>query len=58
MLAFANAKINIGLNITAKRLDGYHEIETVFYPVKIHDVVELSDSDELNCVLTGNSFPG
>jgi 4-diphosphocytidyl-2-C-methyl-D-erythritol kinase len=58
MLAFANAKINIGLNITAKRPDGYHQIETVFYPVKISDVVELTDSTALNCVVTGNSFPG
>jgi 4-diphosphocytidyl-2-C-methyl-D-erythritol kinase len=58
MLAFANAKINLGLNITARRPDGYHEIETVFYPVKLHDVVELTDSKELNCVVTGGSFPG
>jgi 4-diphosphocytidyl-2-C-methyl-D-erythritol kinase len=58
MLAFANAKINIGLNITAKRPDGYHQIETVFYPVKIHDVVELTDAQELSCVVTGNSFAG
>jgi 4-diphosphocytidyl-2-C-methyl-D-erythritol kinase len=58
MLAFANAKINIGLNITAKRPDGYHQIETVFYPLKIHDVVELTDSSDLNCVVTGRPFPG
>ena len=58
MLAFANAKINIGLNITAKRPDGYHEIETVFYPVKVQDVVELTDADELSCVVAGNTFAG
>jgi 4-diphosphocytidyl-2-C-methyl-D-erythritol kinase len=58
MLAFANAKINIGLNITAKRPDGYHQIETVFYPLKIHDVVELTDAAALNCVVTGNSLAG
>lgn len=58
MLAFANSKINIGLNITAKRPDGYHEIETVFYPIKVNDVVELTESKELNCVVTGNTFEG
>ena len=58
MLAFANAKINIGLNVTAKRPDGYHEIETVFYPVKVQDVVELTDAGELSCVVAGNTFAG
>ena len=58
MLAFANAKINIGLNVTAKRPDGYHEIETVFYPVKVQDVVELTDAAELTCVVAGNTFSG
>jgi 4-diphosphocytidyl-2-C-methyl-D-erythritol kinase len=58
MLAFANAKINIGLNITAKRADGYHDIETVFYPVKINDVVEITDSDVLQCVVQGIQFSG
>lgn len=33
MISFVNAKINIGLNVVAKRDDGYHDLETVFYPV-------------------------
>ena len=33
MLTFPNAKINLGLNITEKRPDGYHNLETIFYPV-------------------------
>ena len=33
MIKFVNAKINIGLNIVARRPDGYHDLETVFYPV-------------------------
>lgn len=33
MIRFVNAKINIGLNVVAKRSDGFHELETVFYPV-------------------------
>ena len=41
MVAFPNAKINIGLNITGKRQDGYHDLETVFYPIAVKDVVEI-----------------
>jgi 4-diphosphocytidyl-2-C-methyl-D-erythritol kinase len=36
-----NAKINLGLNITSKREDGYHNIETVFYPVNLHDEIKI-----------------
>lgn len=37
------AKINLGLNVTAKRSDGYHNIETVFYPVKgLYDTLEIT----------------
>lgn len=41
MLTFPNAKINIGLNITSKRNDGYHNLETIFYPIGIQDVLEI-----------------
>lgn len=41
MIAFPNGKINIGLHITGKRADGYHELQTVFYPVAIHDALEV-----------------
>ncbi|RYD71805.1 MAG: 4-(cytidine 5'-diphospho)-2-C-methyl-D-erythritol kinase, partial [Sphingobacteriales bacterium] len=34
MITFPNAKINLGLNILSKREDGYHNLQTVFYPVK------------------------
>lgn len=46
MLTYPNAKINIGLNIIEKRPDGYHNIETIFYPIGLCDVlqVELSES--------------
>lgn len=36
MIAFVNAKINIGLQIVGKRPDGYHDLQTLFYPVGIH----------------------
>lgn len=42
MLSFANAKINLGLHVVSKRSDGYHDLETIFYPVKIYDVVEIN----------------
>ncbi len=41
MICFPNAKINIGLNIVSKRDDGYHNLETIFYPVAIKDVLEF-----------------
>lgn len=41
MLLYPNAKINIGLFVTARRPDGYHNLETVFYPVPLRDVLEI-----------------
>ncbi|MDR0681332.1 MAG: 4-(cytidine 5'-diphospho)-2-C-methyl-D-erythritol kinase [Dysgonamonadaceae bacterium] len=41
MISFPNAKINLGLNIVSRRPDGYHNIETVFYPVHWCDVLEI-----------------
>lgn len=48
MICFPNAKINLGLHITSKRPDGYHNLETVFYPIGWKDVLEviLSSSDQ------------
>lgn len=40
MLTFPNAKINIGLYVTERRPDGYHNLETVFYPIPLQDVLE------------------
>ncbi len=42
------AKINFGLNILRKRSDGYHDIETIFYPIKLFDILTISSSDEFN----------
>ena len=41
MIVFPNCKINLGLHITAKRADGYHDLETVFYPVPLKDALEI-----------------
>jgi 4-diphosphocytidyl-2-C-methyl-D-erythritol kinase len=57
MIDFPNAKINIGLRITAKRYDGYHDIETIFYPVGLCDALEFvisnSPADDDSVVTTG-----
>ena len=42
MVVFPNAKINFGLNIVAKRAEGYHQIESIFYPIGIKDALEIS----------------
>ena len=39
------AKINLGLNVVRKREDGYHDLETVFYPVEIKDALEVYPMD-------------
>jgi len=44
MISFPNAKINIGLNITEKRADGFHNIETVFHPIPIYDILEFVEN--------------
>lgn len=44
MIAFPNSKLNIGLAITGKRADGYHTIESVFYPINICDSLEILPS--------------
>lgn len=41
MITFPNAKINLGLNIVEKRPDGYHNLETVFYPIPLLDALEV-----------------
>lgn len=46
MLTFPNAKINLGLNIICKRPDGYHDLETVFYPVPLQDALEITPRHE------------
>lgn len=41
MLVYPNAKINIGLYVTEKRADGFHNLETVFYPIALTDILEV-----------------
>ncbi|MDA3952094.1 MAG: 4-(cytidine 5'-diphospho)-2-C-methyl-D-erythritol kinase [Bacteroidales bacterium] len=46
MILYPNAKINIGLNITKKRADGFHNIETIFYPIGLSDILEINISND------------
>jgi len=58
VIIFPNAKINIGLNVISRRADGYHNIETVFYPIKINDALELISAGDTNFKCAGLSIPG
>lgn len=51
MIVYPNAKINIGLNVVSKRPDGYHNLETVFYPINLQDAIEINviDNDVPEC---------
>ena len=57
MLEFAHAKINIGLHITRKRSDGYHELETVFYPIRLYDAVEVLPAQKHFFEVVGSTLP-
>ena len=46
MITFPNAKINIGLQVTERRPDGYHNLDTVFYPIPLHDALEVVPAEE------------
>ncbi|OQP42869.1 4-(cytidine 5'-diphospho)-2-C-methyl-D-erythritol kinase [Niastella yeongjuensis] len=41
MIVFPNCKINLGLHVVRKREDGYHELETIFYPLPLKDALEV-----------------
>lgn len=57
MLFFPNAKINIGLNITSKRADGYHNLESIFYPIAWRDILEITPSKQLSFDSSGLPIP-
>ncbi|HUH32942.1 MAG TPA: 4-(cytidine 5'-diphospho)-2-C-methyl-D-erythritol kinase [Daejeonella sp.] len=58
MIIFPNAKINLGLNVISRREDGYHNIETILYPIKIQDAVEIIEADEMLFTSSGIKIPG
>ena len=57
MLCFPNAKINLGLRVISKRTDGYHNIETVFYPVNLCDALEIVPAGEGKTTLIQTGIP-
>ena len=57
MICFPNCKINLGLQVVDKRPDGYHDIETVFYPVPFKDALEIIPSKETSLQITGLALP-
>ena len=58
MIVFPNAKINIGLNVVEKRPDGFHNIESYFYPVPWFDALEIIDAEEFSFTSSGIDIPG
>ena len=63
MICFPNAKINLGLHVISRRPDGYHNLETIFYPLDLRDALEIipgssSGSNEHRFFQTGNAIEG
>jgi 4-diphosphocytidyl-2-C-methyl-D-erythritol kinase len=58
MISFPHCKINLGLNVVSKRLDGFHNIETCFYPVPHTDIVEIIPAAEFSFSQSGITVPG
>ena len=58
MVIFPNCKINLGLQILAKRNDGFHNIETVFYPIQLKDALEIVPFDsEEQVIFSSSGYP-
>lgn len=58
MLAFPPCKINLGLSIIRRRDDGYHDVDTCFYPVPWTDILEVIASDRFDFTYSGLPVPG
>lgn len=60
MISFPHCKINLGLHITKRRSDGFHELETIFYPVKWQDILEITEGGikDFNLNVSGLNISG
>ena len=58
MVFYANCKINLGLKITAKRADGFHNIETIIYPINFSDIIEIVPSNKFSITFSGLKISG
>ena len=54
----ACCKINIGLNIVSKREDGYHNLETIFYPIPLYDELSINEAEKDCVMLEGHKLDG
>ena len=55
MIQYPHCKINLGLSIVAKRADGFHDLETVFYPVALNDILEITPAKNNQATIFSNS---
>lgn len=58
MIRFPGSKINIGLNIVGKRPDGYHALESIFYPLPLSDILEVAQNDHFALYTSGLPIGG
>lgn len=58
MISFPHCKINLGLRVLSKRSDGYHNIETCFYPVPYTDILEIISASEFSFTQSGIKVRG
>jgi 4-diphosphocytidyl-2-C-methyl-D-erythritol kinase len=65
LVLFPNCKINLGLRVTGKRADGYHNLETIFHPVPLRDAAEIvacspkkENTEPFGLIVTGTAIPG
>lgn len=58
MLVFPNAKINLGLQITERRADGYHNLLSCFVPIGWADALEVIPAERFSFVSSGLPIPG
>jgi 4-diphosphocytidyl-2-C-methyl-D-erythritol kinase len=61
VIVFPNSKINLGLHIIRKRSDGFHDLETVFYPLPFTDILEIiesRDTDDISFTASGMPVAG
>ena len=58
MIGFPHGKINLGLSVVSKRTDGFHNLETVFYPLHLRDIVEIIPGPSPSLILSGLPLAG
>lgn len=58
MIVYPNCKINLGLNVVARRSDGYHNLETVFYPIPLCDELSIEEAETDSLSIAGLQLEG